>query len=229
MTVNGILRRDPEWWVEPDRDRLDVAGRTLQPEAKVYLMLNKPRGLVTTAADEQGRPTVFDCLKPPSRGPTTPAPAGLEPGQARPHLFAVGRLDKASEGLLLLTNDTAWAARITDPASRLDKTYHVQVDGLADEPLLERIRRGVNLEGERLAVKQARLLRSGGKNCWLELVLDEGKNRHLRRLLSALGLNVLRLLRIAIGPLVLGPLPKGQVRPLTPAEIQALASAARRA
>ena len=115
----------------------------------------------------------------------------------------VGRLDKASEGLLLFTNDSKWAAKITDSNSRLEKRYHVQVDCVAGDDLLVRTRRGVEVGGERLRVKAASVLRVGGKNSWLEISLDEGKNRHIRRLLEGLGVQVLRLVRVSIGPLEL--------------------------
>jgi 23S rRNA pseudouridine2605 synthase len=202
VQVNGVVRRDPEWPVDSERDRLAVDGRALESEARVYLMLNKPRGLVTTASDEQGRKTVFDCLA----------------GKGLPHVAAVGRLDKASEGLLLFTNDSSWAARITDPASHLEKTYHVQIDCLADEALVCRIQHGLRVEDDYLAAKRACVLRHGQKNSWLEIVLDEGKNRHIRRLLEALGIGVLRLVRVAIGPLQLGQLAKGESRLLTAEE-----------
>jgi 23S rRNA pseudouridine2605 synthase len=141
-----------------------------------------------------------------------------------PHLFPVGRLDQASEGLLLFTNDTAWAARITEHKSHVDKTYRVQVDCLADEALARRIKNGVTVEGDSLAAKGVNVLRHGVKNSWLELVLDEGKNRHIRRLLAELGVNVLRLVRTTIGPLQLGSLAKGEWRHLTAEEVRALAS-----
>ena len=169
-------------------------------------MLNKPRGLVTTASDEQGRETVFACLA----------------GRGLPHVSPVGRLDKASEGLLLFTNDTAWAARISDPASRIHKTYHAQVDCRADEVLAQRIVKGASVDGEFLSAERAGVLRHGGKNSWLEIVLAEGRNRHIRRLLETLGVNVLRLVRVAIGPLQLGDLAKGDSRFLTPDEVRRL-------
>jgi len=160
--------------------------------------MNKPRGLVTTASDEKGRETVYSLL-----------PADLQ------WIAPVGRLDQASEGLLLLTNDSEWAARITDPASHLDKTYHVQIDMVAYIQLLEALERGIEIpKGDRLKAKRATLLRAGEKNSWLEIVLDEGKNRQIRRMLDALGVQVLRLIRVAIGPLRLGELPKGAHRPL---------------
>jgi 23S rRNA pseudouridine2605 synthase len=210
VKVNGALARDAEQPTRPERDRIEVDGQVVRPAARVYLLLNKPRGLVTTTADERGRPTVFDCLK-------------SLPAESLPRVAPVGRLDQASEGLLLFTNDTAWAARITDPASHLDKTYHTQVDCVADEALCRRIEAGVEDAGEQLRARRASVLRSGQKNSWLEIVLDEGRNRHIRRLLAALGMNVLRLVRVAVGPLPLGDLPKGAVRHLTAEEVRALA------
>lgn len=165
-------------------------------------MLNKPRGVVTTASDEKSRETVY---------------AYLDPNLS--WVAPVGRLDKATEGLLLLTNDSEWSARILDPETHLDKTYHVQIASLVDGALLAKLLRGTPSEGgEILRAKQARILRHGEKNAWLEIVLDEGKNRHIRRMLAALGIEVLRLVRVAIGPLVLGTLKKGSSRPLTSGE-----------
>jgi 23S rRNA pseudouridine2605 synthase len=146
-----------------------------------------------------------------------------------PFVSPVGRLDQASEGLLLFTNDTRWAARLTDPASHVDKTYHVQVDRLPDAALLARLRAGVEDDGELLAVKEVRELRRGGRNAWLELVLDEGRNRHIRRMLAALEVGTLRLVRVAIGPLALGTLAKGAWRHLDADEVRSLAQASRAA
>jgi 23S rRNA pseudouridine2605 synthase len=140
----------------------------------------------------------------------------------------VGRLDKASEGLLLLTNDPEWAARITAPETHLDKTYHVQISAIADEALLQALRKGIRAsDGEFLRVRNIRILRQGEHNSWLEIALDEGKNRHIRRMLEALKVEVLRLVRVAIGPLALGDLPKGATRALEPQEKQALDRAMR--
>jgi len=189
-----------------DRDRIEVDHRIVGAEAKVYLMLNKPRGVVTTASDEKGRDTVYSCLS-----------AGL------PWVAPVGRLDKASEGLLLLTNDSEWAARISDPETHLDKTYHVQVGAMVDETLVTAMTNGVRaVNGEVLRAKQARMLRSGQKNTWLEIVLDEGKNRQIRRMLEVSDIEVLRLVRVAVGPLVLGKLAKGNCRALSSEEKRAL-------
>jgi len=183
-----------------------VDGTPLAARTKVYLMLNKPRGVVTTASDEQGRETVYAYLD-----------------DALPWVAPVGRLDKASEGLLLLTNDSEWAAGLLAPETHLDKIYHVQISVVADARLIEFITRGVKTsDGSILRAKKARILRGGEKNTWLEIVLDEGKNRHIRRMLAPLGVNVLRLLRTAIGPLRLGDLSKGTARMLTDAEKRAL-------
>jgi 23S rRNA pseudouridine2605 synthase len=195
------------------QDRIKVDGSLLDKQPAIYLIMNKPRGVVTTASDEKGRATVYDLLEP-----------GL------PWVGPVGRLDKASEGLLLLTNDSKWAAKITDPASHLDKKYHVQVDCVAGDDLVARITREGAVEtsvgresfepepAEHLRAKGARLLRHGDKNSWLEITLDEGKNRQIRRLLEAQGVRVLRLVRVSIGPLKLGDLKKGSVRRLTAEE-----------
>jgi 23S rRNA pseudouridine2605 synthase len=172
----------------------------------VVLMLHKPRGLVTTAKDEKGRETVYSCL----------ADAKL------PWLAPIGRLDKASEGLLLFSNDPKWAAGITDPERGPPKTYHVQVDRIPDPPLLAKLEHGMRIGAEHLAVRSARILRSGDKHAWLEIVLDEGRNRHIRRLLEAVDVSVLRLIRVAIGALPLGALAKGRWRMLTQDEIDSL-------
>lgn len=208
VRLNGSLAKNPEAPVRLGKDRIEVAGKPLAAAERVYLALNKPRGIVTTASDEKGRDTVYSLL-----------PRDL------PWIAPVGRLDQASEGLLLFTNDSEWAARITDPTSHLDKTYQVQIARVADETLLESLHNGVSVEnGEQLQAKSAKLLRSGEKNSWLEIILDEGKNRQIRRMLQALGVGVLRLVRVAIGPLQLGNLAKGGFRWLTADEKLALDS-----
>jgi 23S rRNA pseudouridine2605 synthase len=205
VRLNGATRRDPETPVHLDRDRLDVDGNLVVANLLIYLMLNKPRGLVTSASDEKGRETVYSLL-----------PKNL------PWVGPVGRLDKASEGLLLFTNDSEWAARISDPESHLDKTYHVQVSAPEMDIPIGKLSQGVTSAGELLRPKSARILRGGEKNTWLEIVLDEGKNREIRRMFEALEIEVLRLVRVAIGPLALGPLPKGKSRPLSLEEKLAL-------
>jgi 23S rRNA pseudouridine2605 synthase len=209
VTVNGSLQRDPEKRVLLSKDRIEVDGKSLRAGQMFYVMLNKPRGLVTTTSDERGRETVFVCFEK----------ANL------PRVFPVGRLDKASEGLLLFTNDTAWANGITDPASHIDKTYRVQISRVADESLAQRLERGIDEGNEVLRAKRVSLLRGGEKNSWLEVVLDEGRNRHIRRMFAGLGIEVLRLVRVAIGSLQLGPLPKGAHRILSEEEVRSLRKA----
>jgi 23S rRNA pseudouridine2605 synthase len=205
VKLNGAVRRDQATPTHPE-DRIEVDGAPLALSARIYLLLNKPRGVVTTASDEKGRETVYAYL-----------PKNL------PWIAPVGRLDRASEGLLLLTNDSEWAAGIAAPETHLDKTYHVQIGTIADEILLDALRRGLRtIDGDFLRVKQARVLRQGHRNSWLEIVLDEGKNRHIRRLLEQLSIAVLRLVRVAIGPLALGDLEKGATRMLTTAEKRSL-------
>jgi 23S rRNA pseudouridine2605 synthase len=206
VRLNQRPVRDPETPVRLGKDRIEVDGKPIDPAEKVYLMLNKPRGLVTTRNDEKGRKTIYSLL----------------PGYSE-WLAPVGRLDIASEGLLLLTNDSAWGARIASPEAHIDKTYHVQIDALADQELIDRLHKGVRHDGQLLAAKQAGILRLGKKNSWLEIVLDEGKNRHIRRMFSELAIDVLRLVRVAVGPVELGNLPKGKSHPLTTDEKEALA------
>ena len=211
VRLNGGICRNPEAPVRLEKDRIEVDGRPVATAVKVYVMFNKPRGTVTTASDEKGRRTLYAFLGPES------ALRDL------PWVAPVGRLDKASEGLLLLTNDSEWAARVLAPETHLDKTYHVQIGAIADVTLLESLARGVKTKvGDFLRVRTVRILRPGERNSWLEIVLDEGKNRHIRRMLEALKIEVLRLVRIAIGPLALGDLAKGATRLLEEKEKQAL-------
>src|ERR1700758_867724 len=159
--LNSVVRRDPEFPVDLEKDRIEVHGVIVKRSRKVYLMLNKPRGVVTTASDEKGRATVYDFVR----------------GQES-WIAPVGRLDKASEGLLLLTNDSEWAARVLAPETHLDKTYHVQIGAVADGALIESITKGTRIDdGNLLRAKGVQILRGGAKNTWLEIVLDEGKNR----------------------------------------------------
>lgn len=211
VSLNGKIRCDPETPVSAKHAQITVDGKAVELQNKIYIMLNKPRGVVTTASDEKGRETVYALL-----GPKLPAEEKNLAAGCVPWVAPVGRLDKASEGLLLLTNDSEWGARIAAPETHLDKTYHVQVGIVADEKFVGALVHGVKArDGELLRTKQARCLRRGQKNCWLELVLDEGKNRQIRRMMESMGVEVLRLLRVAIGPLQLGDLAKGEYRSLT--------------
>jgi len=206
VRVNGQPVHDAEFPVLLGVDRIDIDGQASAAAERLTLMLNKPRGLVSTARDERNRDTVYQCFS----------------GSGLPWLAPVGRLDKASEGLLLFTNDPAWAAKITDPKAGQTKTYHVQINALPDATLLAKLEQGIVVGDELLAVMSARCLRAGTRNAWLEIILDEGRNRQIRRLLAALDLSVMRLVRVAIGPLRLGKLGKGQWRPLTVQEVDSL-------
>ncbi len=206
IRVDGRRVTDPERRIDTAQSQIEVNGELLSDLTRVYLAVNKPRGLVTTARDERGRATVYQVLEQ----------SGL------PWLAPVGRLDRASEGLLLMSNDSAWAAALLEPQRQVIKTYRVQVHGVPQPMTFTQMREGVVCSGEKLAVTEVSLLRSGGRTAWLEIQIKEGRNRHLRRLLEALNFPVLRLLRIAIGPLQLGNLPRGEWRYLTPHELQEL-------
>ena len=209
VRVNGAIVRQASLRVRPEQDLIEVDGTPVSRAAQVYLMLNKPRGLVTTMDDPQGRETIYECL----------AVASL------PFLAPVGRLDKASEGLLLLTNDSRWSSRLLDPKAHVDKVYHVQVRGSELDSVMQRVAAGVveRETGESLEVKSISLLRTGSRSgAWFEVVLDEGKNRQLRRIFAEVGVEVLRVVRVAIGPIELGDLAKGAWRTLAPDEVRRL-------
>ncbi len=209
VRVDGAIVRDVSLRVRPETARIAVDAETVTRAERVYVALNKPRGLVTTRHDPAGRATIYDCLTDP----------------ALPFLAPVGRLDKASEGLLLLTNDSRWSAQLLAPSSHIDKTYHVQVRGLLDATTVARVTAGVvePVSGERLFAKHVSLLRVGSRSSsWLEIVLDEGKTRHIRRLLACLDIEVLRLVRVSIGALTLGVLAKGAWRLLDAHEVALL-------
>lgn len=206
VTVDGRRARNVAQRVDLVRSAIRVDGASVASAEPVYLMLNKPRGLVTTRSDPQQRGTVYDCLA----------------GTDLPFVSPVGRLDKASEGLLFLTNDTAWAERLLNPASNVLKHYHVKIDRRADPALLAALEAGVEDKGERLVARSATMVRDGPRTAWLDIVLNEGRNRHIRRLLAAQGVEVLRLVRVSVGGVALGDLPKGAARPLTDEEVRVL-------
>src|SRR6202048_1137591 len=206
VRVNGAVRRNVEAPVHLGKDRVEVDGFEIKKAEKIYLILNKPRGVVTTASDERGRKTIYSFLQKYKDGSLN-------------WVAPVGRLDKASEGLLLITNDSEWAAKITAPETHVDKTYHVQIAEQATLAMIEKLQHGFTVkDGEFLRVKSASVIRSGDRNCWLEIILDEGRNRHIRRMFATIGIEVLRLIRVAIGALKLGDLPKGEVRTLNDQE-----------
>lgn len=218
VRINGRVVRDIAFRITPETDRIEIDDAPVERVERVYLALNKPRGLVTTRHDPQGRPTIYDCLE----------------NAPLPFLAPVGRLDKASEGLLLLTNDSRWSARLLEPSSHVEKVYHVQIALSANEHAIDTLIRQVSggiveqETGESLTVTRASLLRTGSRSsAWLEIGLDEGKNRHIRRIFAELGVEVLRLVRVSIGPLALGELPKGEWRHLTRDELRALAASER--
>ncbi|WP_123104719.1 pseudouridine synthase [Acidithiobacillus sulfuriphilus] len=194
VRVDGEVIRDPERRFPLTGIRLHIDDQDRGSAPRCCLMLHKARGYVTTHRDEHGRPTVYDLI----------------PGE--PWLIPVGRLDQASEGLLLFSNDTLWAQRLLDPASHVAKTYHVQVRPPLDAASREVLAAGPLLDGRPCLPMGVRELRCGGKTQWLEMVLREGRNRQIRRLLAARGVTVLRLLRVAIGGLSLGDLRAGQWR-----------------
>jgi 23S rRNA pseudouridine2605 synthase len=205
VTVNGSAVTELGTRADLARDEVRVDGVRVKPPAeKAYFLLNKPKGVLTTRHDPEGRATVMDLVP------------------AVPGLFPVGRLDVNTEGLLLLTNDGELAQRVMHPRYEVPRVYHAKVRGTPAPETLERIRRGVRVEGERLKVDRVRVLEAAN-NSWLELALHEGKRHEVRRLLEAVGHPVSKLRRVALGPLTTRGLEPGQFRALSPQEVRALA------
>jgi len=211
VAVNGLVAQLGQK-ADPDRDRITVDGNVIQVQRRhVYVALHKPRGVLSDEGDEAGRfSTVRDLVPLPGR------------------LFAVGRLDLQSEGLLLLTDDGDLANRLTHPRYEHTKEYHVDVEGQPDEGTLERWRRGVFLDGRRTVPAEVSVLHSERDHTWLRVVLREGRKRQVRRVAAMLGHPVRRLVRVRIGPLDLGDLQPGQWRKLTDAEVKALGAVAQK-
>ena len=208
VQVNGRVVKDPDQWVDLERDRVLFDGKPLQKQAHVYLLLYKPTGYLTTYDDPQGRPTIYALLENDSR-----------------YLFPVGRLDLDTSGLLILTNDTAFAERITNPDFKVPKTYQVKASRHLTDAELDRLRNGLELrDGPTRPATVERVREPGGKSVF-EITITEGRNRQVRRMVEALDAKVLKLVRVAIGPLRIGDLEIGKTRELTPAELRSLTGA----
>jgi len=205
LKVNGQIIRDPEQWVDLDRDRVALDGKPLRAEHKVYFLLNKPKGYLTSYTDPGGRKTVYDLLGPIDQW-----------------LFPVGRLDLDTSGLLLMTNDSTLAEHITNPESHVAKTYLVKSSLLLTDDQIRQLRDGVELKDGMTRPAQVRRLRDSEKYTFLEITITEGRNRQVRRMIETLGAVVLKLVRVSIGPLRLGTLQTGAWRQLNPDEVRLL-------
>lgn len=208
VRVAGRVVREPATWVDPARERVELDGRPLAAAAPLFVLLNKPKGYLTSLGDPRGRRTVYDLL--------AQVPAWVGP---------VGRLDRDTSGLLLLTNDTELAERVTNPAFGLVKRYRVTTRTRIGEEELARLRRGVVLDDGPTRPAEARFVGHRGPTSVVELAIHEGRKRQVRRMFSAVGRPVKELRRVAIGPLELGSLPSGTWRALTEAELGALREA----
>jgi 23S rRNA pseudouridine2605 synthase len=205
VRVEGVVVTEPLTWVELATQRITCDGKELDAPIPVTFAVHKPRGVVTTRSDECGRRTIYDLL-----------PRDLR------WVHPAGRLDADSEGLLILTSDSALSARLTQPEHHVPKTYHVTVAGEPSAETLQRLREGVELSDGRTRPAKVRLLDGNGTETRLAIVLTEGKNRQLRRMLGACGHRVHRLVRVAIGGFELGSLPAGEVRELNAEEVRRL-------
>lgn len=205
VRVNGNVVRNPEHWVDLERDSVTFDGKPLRPAARSYILLYKPKGYLTTYRDPEGRPTVYDLV----------ADAGT-------WISPVGRLDLDTSGLLLMTNDTDFAERIANPQHKVSKTYHVKAATLLSDEQLDQLRRGVTLSDGPTRPAAVTRLRDGARHTFLEMTITEGRNRQVRRMVEAVGSKVLKLVRTAIGPIRLGDLPIGKWRALTDDEVETL-------
>jgi 23S rRNA pseudouridine2605 synthase len=206
IRVNGRVIRDPDCWVRLERDAVELDGNRLKAARKTYLLMYKPKGVITSHGDPAGRKTIYDLA-----------------GELDRWVAPVGRLDKDTSGLLLLTNDTQFANFVTSPDSRVPKTYLVKLSGLLDDATLARLAQGVAMSrGDFARPESVRRIEDRGKYTWLEVVLTEGKNREVRRMVEAVGYKVLKLVRTRIGPLTLEGLEVGKWRELRPEELSRL-------
>jgi 23S rRNA pseudouridine2605 synthase len=212
VQVNGRVVRDPEHWVDMERDRVRLDGKPLRARERVYVLLNKPAGYLTTYRDPKGRPTVYDLI----------ADVGT-------FVSPVGRLDLDTSGLLLLTNDNQLAERVTNPDSHVPKTYLVTASGPISDEQLQQLRDGIDLSDGPTRPTQVARVRDSVGGTHFEITLTEGRNRQVRRMVEALGLSVVTLVRVSIGSIAIGTLPAGTWRLLTPAEVRSLESRGQRA
>ncbi len=208
VQVNGQVVQTLGVRVRPDQDRIQVDGQTVRAEEPVTILLHKPAGYITSRSDPQGRPVVTSLL----------------PRTGVPRLFPVGRLDWDTEGLLLLTNDGELAYVLTHPRFGVRKLYHAKVKGHPTPEALARLTRGVVCDGEPLMALRVELLHPTRQNAWIAISLDQGRYRQVRRMCEAVGHPVLKLVRVAVGPIHLGSLRRGECRRLTPAELRELRS-----
>ena len=206
VRVNGKLIQTPDHWVDLKRDRVTLDGKPVRGGEKIYIVLYKPKGYITTYKDPAGRPTVYDLVS--------------EVGQ---FIVPVGRLDQDTSGLLLMTNDTQFAERVTNPDFKIPKTYLVKASTRLSDEQLEQLRRGVELGDGPTQPAEVKRVRDSGKYSFIELTIREGRNRQVRRMLEAIGSKVLKLVRLAIGPLRIEDLEMGNFRKLTAAEVKKLA------
>ncbi len=203
LRVNGRVIRDPDFWVKPGSDTVQLDGKRLKRERRIYLLLYKPRGVITSHGDPSGRKTVYDSL-----------------GDLGRWVSPVGRLDKDTSGLLLLTNDTSFADFVTSPESQVAKTYFVKLNGLISDETISQIAAGIEMKrGDFARPRSVRRVEDRGKYSRLEIILTEGKNREVRRMIEAVGFKVLKLVRTRIGPLSLEGLEMGKWRELSAAEV----------
>ncbi len=209
IAVNNELVISLPVLVDPEEDRVAIDGKPVRisPEGKIYAMLNKPKGVVCTASDEHGRKTVLDLLPK---------------GAIRERIFPVGRLDKDSQGLLLLTNDGELTKKLTHPSYGVERVYLTEVAGHVDGTIVEEMLKGVWLAEGKAKASRVKIVKRGSTRSVLEITLREGKNRQVRRMLAKLGLPVRKLTRIRMGPLTLKGIGIGRIRRLTPAEITSL-------
>jgi 23S rRNA pseudouridine2605 synthase len=205
VKVNGTVTRDPDRWIDMERDRVRLDNRPLEARERVYLLLYKPTGYLTTYKDPAGRPTVYDLV----------ADVGT-------FLSPVGRLDLDSSGLLLMTNDNQLAERVTNPDSHVPKTYLVEASAVLTDEQLQQLRDGIELSDGLTRPASVTRVRESARYTHFEITLTEGRNRQVRRMVEALGARVLKLVRVRIGPIAIGTLPIGKWRLLTRAEVAAL-------